>query len=155
VFLCDEIPLLTHRLPASGVRPTQSSAGENDHDHRCRSTGLKDHALKPYSTPVLVGSRESLNFTAIVCLLSVESGWTPPTAALSPVVVSVGNSSTRKIAVMRQHVAAARLLCGELLQVESAGVRRLIRIEIDDIQAPQLIANIWIQHLVDPTHLTN
>jgi hypothetical protein len=63
---------------------------------------------------------------AIVCLLSIE------------------------IAVMRQ---PARLLCAELLQVESEPARTLFRIDtyqIDDIQAPQLIANISIQHPVDP-----
>jgi hypothetical protein len=47
----------------------------------------------------------------------------------------------------------ARLLCAELLQVESEAARKLFRIDtyqIDDIQAPQLIANISIQHPVDP-----
>jgi hypothetical protein len=46
-----------------------------------------------------------------------------------------------------------RLLCAELLQVELEAARTLFRIDtyqIDDIQAPQLIANVSIQHPVEP-----
>jgi hypothetical protein len=53
---------------------------------------------------------------------------------------------------------AGPIVVRRLLEVESEAVRTLFRIdthEIDDIQAPQLIANIWIPHLVDPTRSTN